>query len=151
MEGRLLRSFVRCETGGHVMDVAVGSDASTHRRALIALVAVGLGLLCLSPIMLHCLFLVPGDACDDFAWFAFVQGGIYAVGVWLILRHTWRRRAALLVILAVAVVARLVALPAPTALSTDIYRYVWDGRVQASGINPYRYIANDDKLAGLRD
>ena len=24
-------------------------------------------------------------------------------------------------------------------LSSDIYRYVWDGRVQAAGINPYRY------------
>jgi alpha-1,6-mannosyltransferase len=23
-------------------------------------------------------------------------------------------------------------------LSSDIYRYVWDGRVQAAGINPYR-------------
>ena len=25
-------------------------------------------------------------------------------------------------------------------LSSDIYRYVWDGKVQAAGINPYRYV-----------
>jgi hypothetical protein len=39
----------------------------------------------------------------------------------------------------------------PPYLSDDIYRYVWDGRVQAAGINPYRYIPADEQLAGLRD
>ncbi|HET6852442.1 MAG TPA: glycosyltransferase 87 family protein, partial [Pyrinomonadaceae bacterium] len=36
-------------------------------------------------------------------------------------------------------------------LSDDIYRYVWDGRVQSAGINPYRYIPADESLAELRD
>src|SRR6185437_16089291 len=36
-------------------------------------------------------------------------------------------------------------------LSSDIYRYVWDGRVQAAGINPYRYFPADQALAFLRD
>jgi hypothetical protein len=36
-------------------------------------------------------------------------------------------------------------------LSSDIYRYVWDGRVQAAGINPYRYFPADEALAFLRD
>jgi alpha-1,6-mannosyltransferase len=36
-------------------------------------------------------------------------------------------------------------------LSSDIYRYVWDGRVQAAGINPYRYVPADEALAFLRD
>ena len=36
-------------------------------------------------------------------------------------------------------------------LSTDIYRYIWDGRVQAAGINPYRYFPAHDALAHLRD
>ena len=34
---------------------------------------------------------------------------------------------------------------------TDIFRYVWDGKVQAAGINPYRYIPADPHLAFLRD
>ena len=42
-------------------------------------------------------------------------------------------------------------LAAPPILSTDIYRYVWDGRVQAADINPYRYIPADPALATLRD
>ncbi|HKD76954.1 MAG TPA: glycosyltransferase 87 family protein, partial [Ktedonobacterales bacterium] len=36
-------------------------------------------------------------------------------------------------------------------LSSDIYRYIWDGRVQAAGINPYRYFPADEALAFLRD
>lgn len=36
-------------------------------------------------------------------------------------------------------------------LSTDPHRYAWDARVQASGINPYRYAPDDAALAGLRD
>ena len=36
-------------------------------------------------------------------------------------------------------------------LSSDIYRYVWDGRVQAAGINPYRYLPADEALTFLRD
>ena len=36
--------------------------------------------------------------------------------------------------------------------STDDYlRYVWDGRVLLSGVNPYRYPPGDAALAGLRD
>jgi hypothetical protein len=33
----------------------------------------------------------------------------------------------------------------------DFLRYVWDGRVQAAGIDPYRYAPTDPALAGLRD
>jgi len=36
-------------------------------------------------------------------------------------------------------------------LSTDIYRYVWDGRVQAAGINPYRHVPQSPALERLRD
>jgi len=36
-------------------------------------------------------------------------------------------------------------------LSDDMYRYVWDGRVQAYGISPYRYPPNAPDLAHLRD
>jgi hypothetical protein len=33
--------------------------------------------------------------------------------------------------------------------SDDVYRYVWDGRVQTAGINPYRYAPNDEALSNL--
>ena len=45
----------------------------------------------------------------------------------------------------------MLLLTAPPILSSDSYRYVWDGRVQAVGINPCRYVPADPVLASLRD
>jgi alpha-1,6-mannosyltransferase len=45
---------------------------------------------------------------------------------------------------------RLLLLPG-WPVSTDIYRYVWDGRVQGAGINPYLHLPADEMLAALRD
>jgi hypothetical protein len=54
------------------------------------------------------------------------------------------------VILAGAVILRLVALPAPPGLSDDIYRYMWDGHVQAAGIDPYLHAPNAHALDPLQ-
>lgn len=61
------------------------------------------------------------------------------------------QRRALIIIAAAAIAMRLGQLPVEPYLSDDIYRYVWDGRVQAAGINPYRYIPVAPELAHLRD
>jgi hypothetical protein len=58
---------------------------------------------------------------------------------------------ALWLIAGVAILLRLILLFSEPMLSTDIFRYVWDGRVQAAGINPYRFIPGSDALAALRD
>jgi hypothetical protein len=39
----------------------------------------------------------------------------------------------------------------PPTLSDDMYRYIWDGRVQTQGISPYRYAPAAPELAPLRD
>ena len=39
----------------------------------------------------------------------------------------------------------------PPHLSDDLYRYMWDGRVQAAGIDPYAYVPSAPQLAHLRD
>ncbi len=44
-----------------------------------------------------------------------------------------------------------VAAASPPAASDDAARYVWDGRVQAAGTDPYRYAPLDPAVAGLRD
>src|SRR5215470_18411804 len=47
---------------------------------------------------------------------------------------------------------RLSLAPMDTALSSDIYRYIWDGKVQVAGkINPYLYPPADKHLAPERD
>jgi alpha-1,6-mannosyltransferase len=79
-----------------------------------------------------------------------VQGTVWAVAAALVLRGG-DQRSALALILGTAVLLRLIALAAPVFLSDDINRYIWDGRVQAAGINPYRYIPTDPELEALRD
>ena len=54
-------------------------------------------------------------------------------------------------ILVVALLLRLLALPLAPSLSDDVHRYLWDGRVAASGANPYRLTPNDPELTTQRD
>ena len=46
---------------------------------------------------------------------------------------------------------QLAALSAGPQGSDDLYRYIWDGRVQAAGIDPYQYAPAAPQLASLRD
>ena len=80
---------------------------------------------------------------------ALLQGLVWAVAALVVARGTGRP--SLTLILTTAALLRLGALAAPVYLSDDVYRYIWDGRVQAAGINPYRYIPTDTNLAALRD
>jgi hypothetical protein len=54
-------------------------------------------------------------------------------------------------ILLAALLFRLTLLPSEPSLSDDIHRYIWDGRVQLEGINPYLYPPDSDQLLVLRD
>ena len=57
----------------------------------------------------------------------------------------------LALIVGFAVLFRAALLFAPLVLSSDLYRYVWDGRVQRAGINPYLYPPSAPELSALRD
>jgi alpha-1,6-mannosyltransferase len=85
---------------------------------------------------------------------ALMQAPLYALAAWRVASHPMlpqlTGRAALAGILLVGLAMRLIVLPTPPA-SSDIYRYIWDGRVQASGINPYLHLPADAALAPLRD
>lgn len=59
-------------------------------------------------------------------------------------------RATLWIVLGFAVAMRGTVLFTRPYLSTDIYRYVWDGIVQHAHISPYRYVPGDHALAGLQ-
>ena len=50
-----------------------------------------------------------------------------------------------------AAVLRLVLLPSEPIFSDDIWRYVWDGRVQLAGVNPYQFAPADLALNAVRD
>lgn len=90
---------------------------------------------------------------EDINWFvtlALCQAGLYLVSAVIVIRAR-PARSTLTLVIALAALFRLGILFAPPYLSTDIFRYVWDGRVQAAGVNPYRYVPADDALRSLRD
>jgi alpha-1,6-mannosyltransferase len=74
---------------------------------------------------------------------------LYVIAVALILTQPVNR-ATLAIIVVVAIVCRLPTLFSQPYLSSDIYRYVWDGIVQHAHISPYRYVPGDPALAFLR-
>jgi hypothetical protein len=49
------------------------------------------------------------------------------------------------------IAVQLAAVSAPPQNSNDLYRYIWDGRVQAAGVDPYAYVPTARQLTGLRD
>lgn len=85
---------------------------------------------------------------------ALAQVPIWGTAAWLVTTRTSRIIAhpsrALVSILLIGFLMRLIVVVAPPA-SEDVYRYVWDGRVQAAGINPYRYLPVDPAVQNLRD
>ena len=77
------------------------------------------------------------------AWIAFIAAA------WL-LRKVPRRTSVVLILLG-GIALQVAAVSAPSQGSTDLYRYIWDGQVQAAGIDPYQYVPTATQLTGLRD
>lgn len=75
----------------------------------------------------------------------------YGAACWLVWHNKNPIRRSLHAILVVAVALRIALILTNPVLSDDIYRYVWDGKMQAHGINPYRHIPADEALIRFRD
>ncbi len=117
------------------------------RQRNLALVLLGLGSFSLFwPARLA----VRDGNIDAFLWLAGAQALLCLLGAGLI----WNAkpsRTIFLIVAGLGALLRLGLLFETPRLSDDIYRYIWDGRVQAAGINPYRYIPADPHLAFRRD
>src|SRR6516165_5277205 len=77
------------------------------------------------------------------AWVAF------GCAAWLLRKVTVPLAVGL--ILAGGIAVQVVALSGPPHNSSDMYRYIWDGRVQAAGIDPYLYAPGDQGVVALRN
>ncbi|WP_439580736.1 glycosyltransferase 87 family protein [Elioraea sp.] len=121
-------------------------DRGTGAGAPLRLALAGLGLIAATLIgtQIH-----PQLGDHPFMALFVAQGVLSLVAIRLAAAVEERR--ALAIILGVAVLARLVLVFTPPTLSTDVFRYIWDGRVQAAGINPYRHLPVAPELAHLRD
>ena len=123
------------------------SKLASVNRNVITLSVLGLAMLVLYRIAVH------SKSVTDIAWFlklVAIQIAIYIAATWLSVRSK-DSHLLLVLVLIFAALFRLSIIFSPPYLSDDIYRYVWDGRVQLAGINPYRYIPADESLVDLRD
>lgn len=75
----------------------------------------------------------------------------FGVAVALLAQLRMSARAAALLVTGTGVAFQLIALSQRPLTSDDDYRYIWDGRVQLAGIDPYRYAPSAPQLARLRD
>ncbi|MGI8331294.1 glycosyltransferase 87 family protein [Actinomadura scrupuli] len=78
-----------------------------------------------------------------------VAWAVFAGGAWLV--RGLPVRAAVLLIIVGGIGLQVAAFSAPPRTSSDSYRYIWDGRVQAAGIDPYRYVPAAPELSRYRD
>jgi len=100
------------------------------------------------------LTLVTPFAFQDYGDNAFIALTIVAGLLTIAATHAAERAPAdraLWLIFGFGITIRIYVLLFDPLLSSDIYRYIWDGRVQAAGINPYRYFPAHVALAFLRD
>jgi alpha-1,6-mannosyltransferase len=100
------------------------------------------------------LTLVTPFAFQDYGDNAFIALTIVAGLLTIAATHAAERAPAdraLWLIFGFGITIRIYVLLFDPLLSSDIYRYIWDGRVQAAGINPYRYFPAHGALAFLRD
>ncbi|MCK5573584.1 MAG: hypothetical protein KAJ12_12525, partial [Bacteroidetes bacterium] len=99
-------------------------------------------------------YVVPGTAVEVLH-FIVVHALVFGIGAFLFYHarasspgaNEGTRR--LVLILGFAVVFRLTLVPHAPVASDDIYRYLWDGKVAANGINPFELAPNDSRLEHL--
>ena len=104
-----------------------------------------------------------GDVRAQTSLFFVIYGGVFVVYFFLALQIVSTNNSApeksrpghktqvFLLIFIPAILCRFVLLWDYPYLSDDIFRYMWDGRVWANGVNPYMFAPNDAALAAIRD
>ncbi|HEY0702480.1 MAG TPA: hypothetical protein VGD60_06915 [Candidatus Acidoferrales bacterium] len=90
-----------------------------------------------------------GTGSPSFLVALLVAGGAFLVAIREFLHTQHYPRRVIFVCLALAALWRVPFLMAPPGADDDIHRYLWDGRVQRLGYNPYDVIPADPALAGL--
>ncbi len=100
-----------------------------------------------------CLTFVTAEPLRNSKWALLVRLAAWAVawGAGVVCALRLPRRIAIPAVFAVGLALRLAALAGQPILSDDLYRYAWDGRVQISGTDPYRYTPSSAHLADLRE
>jgi len=164
-DAQATREFLMARRGGHAshssamkprMDGAPGTPLNRDKAAYewatrrawltnVALIGLGCGLVWLARqfVVEHTHFAM------GFSGVSERSAVLYVAAVAIVLTQPVNRWT-LWIAIAFAVAMRAMTLFAEPFLSSDIYRYVWDGIVQHAAVNPYRYVPGDAALTFLR-
>ncbi|REE57660.1 uncharacterized protein DUF2029 [Streptomyces sp. 3212.3] len=134
-----------------------GAERTAGAFAAATVASVGVRTLCATALLAALVAVVTatvrsggdlGHPATLLDWYA-AAWVLFAGAAWAVRRVPVRTAVAL--ILAGGIALCVAALSAPPRTSDDMYRYAWDGRVQAAGISPYAYPPDAPQLARLRD
>lgn len=129
-----MRALSRLRLGAHAATVVLG--------VLAVAIAVVCGV---------CVALITKQGINAYIGVWLVHTVLFALAVAVVLRSDISPRAFWLILLG-ALVFRLIAIWVPHEIvTTDALRYVWDGRIQWHGWNPYLYFPAAPDLEYLRD
>jgi len=81
----------------------------------------------------------------------FVPFGVYLAALRLVDGQNHVDSEKILLIIVFAIIFRLTLLFSGPVFSFDVYRYYWDGKIAANGVNPYLYPPDAPELSSLRD
>ncbi|POX40617.1 glycosyltransferase 87 family protein [Streptomyces sp. Ru72] len=123
---------------------------ATSQRTRVRIAANAILLAALTAIVVNTLragdnHSAPGRLLGGYA----VAWALFAAAVWTL--RTVPARAATVLVLTGSAALALAGLTTQPRTSDDMYRYAWDGRVQAAGVSPYAYPPVAPELARLRD
>lgn len=105
--------------------------------------------------VLYLSFYLSSDLLTDIATFIVVNAAAYTLLAYIIYKNRATSQEEdfdarrLWLIIGFAILFRLTLLPHDPVATDDIYRYVWDGKVAAAGLNPFQYAPLDLNLAFL--
>lgn len=91
----------------------------------------------------------PRDGSPLFFWILAPGAVAYVVALRELYQGRFPSRAILLSGLVLALLWRIPLALAPTGRDADVYRYIWDARVQRAGLNPFVARSNDPDLAWI--
>jgi hypothetical protein len=104
---------------------------------------------------LYLSFYLSSDLLTDIAAFIVVNAAAYTLLAYIVYktgttsRYVDSHAARLRLIIGFAILFRLTLLHHDPVATDDIYRYIWDGKVAAAGLNPFQYAPSDPNLAFL--
>ncbi len=123
--------------------IALRDGSAWMTNATLCLLGMGLLLLTRQFVAENTKYAIGFSGCSGWsAW-------LYVAAVIVVLTQPVNR-ATFWIVTGFAIAFRAMTVFADPFLSSDIYRYVWDGVVQHAHINPYRYVPADPALQFLR-